>query len=91
MYSPSQFHTPVDDEQKISAALTGHLQYVHIPIDEKGFEDFLSSVLDVLTLPEAPDPPRPKTLRSKLHTTCPYCQFMYDAQQRGLIHLEKTV
>lgn len=86
VYTPAEFHTPIDDERQISAALTGQLRYSKVRKDNEQFENFLSSMLDVLTLEQAPDPPRPKTSRSKMYSTCPYCQFLHEARLRGFIH-----
>lgn len=91
VYSPADFHTPTSDNRHVAAALTGQLTYAHIPYDYAAFETFLSQVLDVLALPEAPPPPRPTNTRSRSRSrsqpfsSCPYCTYLHDAQMHGLI------
>lgn len=90
VFTPQTFHTPIDDTQKHSrrhvlAALTGNLTYLKIPQDEQAFLTFLASVLDVLTLPEPPAPPRSRSSRNCGNISCPYCQFLSEATQRGYV------
>lgn len=84
VYTPSQFHTPVNESGEISSALTGNLSYVNIPYDPNSFSKFVSTMLDVLTSSHPPDPPSVK-LHGKGLTSCPYCQFLHNAQRGGLI------
>lgn len=88
VYTPKDFHTPATENGDIAAALTGDLTYVQVPRDDKAFEGFLSEILDVLILPEAPPPPPPPPKRKwgASFSSCPYCQFLHDAKMRGLIH-----
>lgn len=86
VYSPAKFHTPMDANNKVSAALTGQLTYDHIPYDNEAFEAFLSDVLDVLNMEHAPRPPPPKKGRSHSYSSCPYCQYLHEARMRGMIY-----
>ena len=81
VYSPNAFHTPRQDDGNIAAALLGELNYIQIKKDEDAFVDFLGEIVDVLSLPQAPPPPPPnsKTAWSGNKTSCPYCQFLLDA------------
>lgn len=85
VYTPKDFHTPTSEDGAIAAALTGDLSYVQVVRDDKGFEKFLGDILDVLVLPEAPVAPPPKGKWSGSFSSCPYCQYLHDAQTKGLI------
>lgn len=86
VYTPNAFHTPTVDGGGFGAALTGDLTYVNMPRDDAGFDVFLSEVLDVLTLPAAPPSPPPSKARwSGSFSSCPYCQFLHDAKEKGFI------
>ena len=84
VYTPDQFHTPIDENDNLSAALTGQLTYVPVQRDDDEFLRFLGDIVDVLSLPEAPPPPKPATSRANVHTTCPYCQYLCYAQQHNM-------
>lgn len=85
VYSPNAFYTPVDenDEDKIRAAMTGDIAYVNVERDDEKFMAFLSEVLDVLTLEEAP--PAPRARRKTQSSSCTYCQYLQNAKLTGLI------
>lgn len=85
VYTPEKFHTPSDDSGDISSALTGKLSYINIPYEPSKFLEFVSSMLDVLTKPSPPDPPRSKPGRGRGFTSCPYCQYLHDATSNNLI------
>lgn len=82
IYSPTEFHTPVDSEGRVRAAMTGDLKYVKIERDDAGFVQFLGEVLDVLNMPEAP--PFSSGARSS-SPTCPYCKYLHAAHNSGLL------
>lgn len=91
VYTPKEFHTPraaaahEEGMAKHDAALTGELEYVHVPRDDDAFMSFLAEVLDVLLLPEAPPPPPPPRGRGGSFSSCPYCQFLHDARKGGFL------
>lgn len=86
VYSPSQFHTPLRPDGGFAAALTGDFSYVEIPRNDAAFIAFISEVLDVLGLPEAPKPPPPRRgWGGGSFSSCPYCQFLHDATKKGLV------
>lgn len=82
IYSPSEFHTPVDSKGRVQAAMTGDLKYVKVERDDAGFLQFLGEVLDVLNMPEAP--PFSSRIRSSA-PTCPYCKYLHQARDSGLL------
>lgn len=86
VYSPSTFHTPLKPDGAFAGALTGALSYVHVPRDDKSFEKFVKSVLDVLELEEAPPPPPPKRngWGGNL-SSCPHCNYLLEAKKKGFI------
>lgn len=93
VYAPTEFHTPratsaaaaeSHDVTLRAAALTGQLEYVHVSRDDDAFMSFLAEVLDVLVLPRAPPPP-PPAKRGGSFSSCPYCQFLYEARQGGFL------
>lgn len=88
VYTPGEFHTPTTEEGAVKAALTGDLTYVPVERDDKGFERFLGEVVDVLALPGPPAPPPPSRARwgGGSFSSCPYCQFLHEAGEKGLIH-----
>lgn len=93
VYTPTGFHTPRASSSSAAggqamtrhaAALTGELEYVHVPRDDGAFMNFLARVLDVLVLPQAPPPP-PPARRGRSFSSCPYCQFLHEARQGGFL------
>lgn len=85
VYTPKDFHTPVNADGRLSAALLGDLTYVPVERDDEEFTRFLGEILDVLTLPEAPPAPKPIRKRPGVHSSCPYCQFLWYAEQKNMI------
>lgn len=88
VYTPKKFHTPVDKNGHIAAALTGDLTYVPLERNDEEFLHFLSQVLDVLTLDKAPPPPPPKKSQKwrSSYSSCPYCQYLHMAEKGDFIH-----
>lgn len=68
------------------AALAGKLEYVNIPRDDDDFVKFLGKIMTVLDADNAPPPPKPtRKSWSGTSTSCPYCQFLFDAQKKSLL------
>lgn len=68
------------------AALAGKLRYVNIPRDDKDFVKFLGKIVTLLDASTAPPPPKPtRNSWSGTATSCPYCQFLLDAQKKSLL------
>ncbi|KAI0563895.1 Exonuclease phage-type/RecB [Gracilaria domingensis] len=82
VYTPSDFHTPLDKKGKIQAAMTGGMQYIRIDRDNPGFLKFLGEVLDVLDMPEAPPP---QLANGRNFSNCSYCNYLHHAHKSGLL------
>lgn len=88
VYSPSQFHTPLRPDGGFAGALTGDFSYVEVERDDAAFMLFVREVLDVLALPDAPEPPPPRRnagWSSGKFSSCPYCQYLHDASSKGFL------
>eukprot|EP00178_Gracilaria_changii_P024173 TRINITY_DN728_c0_g3_i2.p1 TRINITY_DN728_c0_g3~~TRINITY_DN728_c0_g3_i2.p1 ORF type:complete len:292 (-),score=29.93 TRINITY_DN728_c0_g3_i2:1912-2787(-) len=81
VYTPSEFHTPLDNHGKIHAAMTGALRFIPVDRDDRAFHKFLADVLEVLDMPEAP-PPKLSTGRN--FSNCSYCNYLHQAHKNGL-------
>ena len=87
IYNPSDFHTPIGEDEDLesglaTAALTGKMKYLHVKREDAKFKSFLSSVLDVLTLEEAPPAPPPR--HHSDFSSCPYCDYVEKVNQLKL-------
>lgn len=68
------------------AALTGKLEYVNVPRNDADFNQFLGEVMQLLEKDEAPSPPpKGKKAWAKTVTSCPYCQFLHETNQKCLV------
>jgi hypothetical protein len=70
VYEPERFAHETDQD----ALLSGALAWVEVPRDDEMFIGFLSEVLDVLALPEAPVPGE----------SCAYCAYREESREWGL-------
>ncbi|CAN8065767.1 unnamed protein product [Agarophyton chilense] len=82
VYTPSEFHTPLDKDGTIQAAMTGCIQYIRIDRDDSGFLKFLAQVVKVLDMPEAPPP---KLATGRNYSSCSYCNYLHNAHKKGLL------
>lgn len=86
IYNPANFHTPLGDSEEdqrdldtVAAALTGNLKYMSVPRNDKQFYEFLTSIVDVLTLSSPPSAPPPSSKSSysySCESSCPYCDYV---------------
>lgn len=82
IYQPEDFSALAPS----GAALAGKLEYVNIPRDDDVFVQFLGKVMTVLDADTVPPPPKPSRKSwSGTSTSCPYCQFLFDAQNKSLL------
>lgn len=70
VYEPWRFSHEINDD----AALTGKLAWVEIPRDDDEFINYLSEVVEVLELPEAPPARR----------SCAWCKYRDASRETGL-------
>lgn len=84
VFAPQDFHTPLDSRGDVSAALSGRLEYVHVKRNDEAFLKTLQEMVRVLMLPEAPDPPPPGRYGGDF-SSCPYCQYLHDANKGGFL------
>ena len=70
VYEPGRFSHELDAD----AALTGRLEWIEIPRDDKEFLKYLAEVVEILELPEAPPPRR----------SCAWCKYRDASRETGL-------